>query len=140
MTDRHDTLKAEWEESVRIALLAEKAGIEAIIPVARWKGMGGAVNFNHRNFETFTWAAELGPRNIRVGCILPGAVSTEALSHKAQEGGFVLQGAVRVSVGDEVRVLKAGDGYYFDSRIPHSFENLSDGESKIVSAVTPPNY
>ncbi|MBM1634902.1 cupin domain-containing protein [Sulfitobacter mediterraneus] len=70
----------------------------------------------------------------------PGAVSTEALSHKAQEGGFVLQGAVRVSVGDEVRVLKAGDGYYFDSRIPHSFENLSDGESKIVSAVTPPNY
>ena len=35
MTDRHDTLKAEWEESVRIALLAEEAGIEAIIPVAR---------------------------------------------------------------------------------------------------------
>lgn len=67
MTNRHDTLKAEWEESVRIALLAEKAGIEAIIPVARWKGMGGAVNFNHRNFETFTWAAGLAAKTEEIG-------------------------------------------------------------------------
>ena len=59
MTDRPDTLKVDWQESVTVAQLAEAAGIEAIIPVARWKGMGGKVNFNHRNFETFTWAAGL---------------------------------------------------------------------------------
>ena len=54
MTDRPDTLKVKWDESVKAAQLAEAAGIEAVIPVARWKGMGGKVNFNHRNFETFT--------------------------------------------------------------------------------------
>ncbi len=59
MTDHPDTLKVEWDESVRIAQLADRLGFEAIIPVARWKGMGGKVNFNHRNFETFTWAAGL---------------------------------------------------------------------------------
>lgn len=67
MTDRPDTLKVEWQESVRIAQLAERAGIEAIIPVARWKGMGGAVNFNHRNFETFTWAAGLAAKTEEIG-------------------------------------------------------------------------
>jgi FMNH2-dependent dimethyl sulfone monooxygenase len=59
MTDRPETLKVTWEESKRIAQTADRLGIEAIIPVARWKGMGGKVNFNHRNFETFTWAAGL---------------------------------------------------------------------------------
>lgn len=59
MTNRPETLKVDWAESVAIARAAEAAGIEALIPVARWKGMGGQVNFNHRNFETFTWAAGL---------------------------------------------------------------------------------
>jgi FMNH2-dependent dimethyl sulfone monooxygenase len=67
MTERPDTLKVEWEESVRVAQLAEKAGIEAVIPVARWKGMGGKVNFNHRNFETFTWAAGLAAKTEEIG-------------------------------------------------------------------------
>lgn len=59
MTDSPEVLQVTWDESVRVAQLAEHVGIEAIIPVARWKGMGGSVNFNHRNFETFTWAAGL---------------------------------------------------------------------------------
>ena len=67
MTDRPDTLKAEWQESVRVTQLAEQAGIEAVIPVARWKGMGGKVNFNHRNFETFTWAAGLAAKTEEIG-------------------------------------------------------------------------
>ena len=59
MTDLPEVLQIEWAESVRVAQAAEAAGIEAIIPVARWNGMGGKINFNHRNFETFTWAAGL---------------------------------------------------------------------------------
>ena len=59
MTDSPEVLKVTWDESVRVAQLAEEAGMEAVIPVARWKGMGGNLNFNHRNFETFTWAAGL---------------------------------------------------------------------------------
>jgi FMNH2-dependent dimethyl sulfone monooxygenase len=66
MTDRPDTLKVTWDESVRIAQLADRLGLEAIIPVARWKGMGGKVNFNHRNFETFTWAAGLSAVTERI--------------------------------------------------------------------------
>ena len=69
-----------------------------------------------------------------------GGDSGEAYFHSAQEAGMVIKGAVEVTVGGEKRILKKGDGYYFDSRVPHRFRNVSDGESEILSAATPPTY
>ena len=66
MTSAPGTLRIEWDESVRIARAAEAAGIEALVPVARWRGFGGVTNFNHRSFETLTWAAGLGAATERI--------------------------------------------------------------------------
>ena len=56
-----------WEESVRIAQAADRAGIEAVIPVARWKGMSTDEEIDrHRSFETFTWAAGLAALTERI--------------------------------------------------------------------------
>lgn len=60
------------------------------------------------------------------------------LEHFSNEGGFVIEGALEVSVGDEVRVLYPGDSYLFDSRIPHRFRNVFDGRTVVISACTPP--
>jgi len=47
-----------WDETVRIARAAERAGFEAIIPVARWRSPSTTRDpAAHRSFETFTWAA-----------------------------------------------------------------------------------
>ncbi|QEN87493.1 cupin domain-containing protein [Labrys sp. KNU-23] len=70
----------------------------------------------------------------------PGADSGEAYAHSAQEGGMVLSGAIEITVDGKVEVLRPGDGYYFDSRLPHRFRNIADGRSEIVSAITPPTY
>ncbi|HLW69186.1 MAG TPA: LLM class flavin-dependent oxidoreductase [Candidatus Binataceae bacterium] len=67
MTSAAGTLRIEWCESIRLAQAAEAAGFEAIIPVARWRGFGGATNFNHRSFETMTWAAGLAAATERIG-------------------------------------------------------------------------
>src|SRR5579863_3825101 len=67
MTSAAGTLRIEWCESIRLAQAAEAAGFEAIIPVARWRGFGGATNFNHRSFETMTWAAGLAAATARIG-------------------------------------------------------------------------
>ena len=69
-----------------------------------------------------------------------GADTGEPFSHSAQEAGTVLRGAVEVTVGDECRVLKVGDGYYFDSRMPHRFRNVANEPSTVLSAVTPPTF
>lgn len=61
---------ASWDNNLRLAQLAEAIGIEAMIPIARWKGYGGETNTNGTNFETITWAAGLlaATRQVNVFC------------------------------------------------------------------------
>jgi dimethylsulfone monooxygenase len=51
--------RVEWETMRRIAIEADRLGLEAIVPVARWRGFGGSGNFNGESYEPFTWAAGL---------------------------------------------------------------------------------
>lgn len=71
----------------------------------------------------------------------PGAdTGPELLSHEAEEAGIVVRGSIQVHVGDEVRVLNPGDGYIFDSRLPHRFRNIGDEDCVLISACTPPTF
>lgn len=73
--------------------------------------------------------------------IRPGADTGEQmLSHQAEEAGVVIAGIIEITVGDQVRVLNTGDGYLFDSRLPHKFRNIGDQDCVIISACTPPTF
>jgi alkanesulfonate monooxygenase SsuD/methylene tetrahydromethanopterin reductase-like flavin-dependent oxidoreductase (luciferase family) len=50
----------DWNDTVEIAQAVDRSGMEAILPVGRWRGYGGPSNFNATTFESFTWAAALG--------------------------------------------------------------------------------
>ena len=52
--------EATWPNTLRLAQIADDAGFEALVPVARWRGFGGTTNVNGSTFETYTWAAGLG--------------------------------------------------------------------------------
>ena len=60
------------------------------------------------------------------------------LDHFSTEGGYVIEGALELTVGEDMRVLHPGDSYLFDSRIPHRFRNVHDGRTVVISACTPP--
>jgi transcriptional regulator with XRE-family HTH domain len=64
----------------------------------------------------------------------------EFLTHAGEEAGIVAEGEIEITVADQVKVLRAGDGYLFDSRLPHRFRNVSDGTCRIISACTPPTF
>ena len=71
----------------------------------------------------------------------PGAdTGPELLSHEGEEAGIVTHGQIELTVGDEVGVLEVGDGYLFDSRLPHRFRNIGNSACEIVSALTPPVF
>ena len=71
----------------------------------------------------------------------PGAdTGPEAISHDGEEAGIVVQGSIEVTVDDQVSVLNVGDGYLFDSRLPHRFRNTSASPCIIISACTPPTF
>lgn len=50
---------ARWDEIVEVSQMADRAGIEFILPIARWKGFGGEMNSREWSLETFTFAAGL---------------------------------------------------------------------------------
>jgi alkanesulfonate monooxygenase SsuD/methylene tetrahydromethanopterin reductase-like flavin-dependent oxidoreductase (luciferase family) len=50
---------ARWQGIVAVAQMADRAGIEFFLPIARWKGFGGEMNSREWSFETFTFAAAL---------------------------------------------------------------------------------
>ncbi|KIN74156.1 cupin domain-containing protein [Sulfitobacter guttiformis] len=71
----------------------------------------------------------------------PGAdTGPEFLSHEGEEAGIITRGQIELTVGDAVEVLNLGDGYLFDSRLPHRFRNIAADPCEIVSALTPPVF
>jgi dimethylsulfone monooxygenase len=48
-----------WPDCVRLAQMADRAGIEFILPIGRWKGYGGETDYQGATFETVTWASGL---------------------------------------------------------------------------------
>jgi mannose-6-phosphate isomerase-like protein (cupin superfamily) len=65
----------------------------------------------------------------------PGAdTGEEMLTHAGQEAGVVIEGEIELTVGEQSRLLKSGDGYYFDSSIPHRFRNPGRVQAVLVSA------
>ena len=71
----------------------------------------------------------------------PGADTGEEMySHSGEEAGIVVSGEIELTVGADICVLQSGDGYLFDSRIPHRFRNRGEAECVIVSACTPPTF
>jgi alkanesulfonate monooxygenase SsuD/methylene tetrahydromethanopterin reductase-like flavin-dependent oxidoreductase (luciferase family) len=56
-----------WPETVELARMCDRAGMEVLLPVGRWRGYGGPSNFNNRTFESFTWAAGLGCVTEQIG-------------------------------------------------------------------------
>jgi alkanesulfonate monooxygenase SsuD/methylene tetrahydromethanopterin reductase-like flavin-dependent oxidoreductase (luciferase family) len=50
---------ASWENNLKLAQMADEAGIEFLLPIARWKGYGGETDFEGSTLETITWACGL---------------------------------------------------------------------------------
>ena len=71
----------------------------------------------------------------------PGAdTGPEFLAHEGEEAGIITRGQIELTVGDAKEVLGCGDGYIFDSRLPHRFRNIGNEPCEIVSALTPPVF
>lgn len=58
---------AAWEGVVAAARIADRAGIEFFLPIARWKGFEGETNSRQYSYETFTFAAALSGVTERIG-------------------------------------------------------------------------
>jgi transcriptional regulator with XRE-family HTH domain len=68
----------------------------------------------------------------------PGvAVGEKRHYHHGEECMLVLQGQVRVHLGDAVHDLSPGDAIHFDGRMPHAIENVGENVVRVLTAMTP---
>ena len=70
----------------------------------------------------------------------PGAetASTPYRCRSGEEGGFIIEGEIEITVNGLTRVLKPNEGYLFPSHLEHKMRNTGDVDCVIVSACTPP--
>lgn len=66
---------AVWDEIAEVARIADRAGIEFLLPIAKWNGLGGDADMWGRSFETFTQAAALGAITQNIGLFVTAHVS-----------------------------------------------------------------
>jgi alkanesulfonate monooxygenase SsuD/methylene tetrahydromethanopterin reductase-like flavin-dependent oxidoreductase (luciferase family) len=55
-----------WPDCLRLARMADDCGIDFMLPIARWKGYGGATDFHGTTLETVTWATGLLASTARI--------------------------------------------------------------------------
>ena len=72
---------------------------------------------------------------IKAGC------STDSDNpHEGEEFGFVLEGKIRLFIGNKSYELKKGDSFYFKSEKVHFLKNVGAKTAKILWVSSPPNF
>jgi HTH-type transcriptional repressor of puuD len=69
-----------------------------------------------------------------------GHYGKEMLTHQSVEAGICVKGTLRLDLGDRTYTVSEGDGWFFDSTIPHRFSNPTKKQAILVSANTPGTF
>jgi len=73
--------------------------------------------------------------------IVPPAAGTEGtLQHEGEEMGYVLDGALELTVNGRRHLLRKGDSFVFRSENSHSYRNASQSQARILWINTPPTF
>lgn len=70
ITDAPERWRATWNDNISAAQIADRAGIDFFLPIARWAGFGGKNKVREWSFETFTWAGGLAAATQRIGLFM----------------------------------------------------------------------
>ncbi|MDA3902567.1 MAG: XRE family transcriptional regulator [Desulfuromusa sp.] len=57
--------------------------------------------------------------------------------HPGDELIYLLEGSLQMTIVDDVYILEAGDSLCFKSHLPHRWENIGEGDAKVVWTLSP---
>jgi alkanesulfonate monooxygenase SsuD/methylene tetrahydromethanopterin reductase-like flavin-dependent oxidoreductase (luciferase family) len=69
MSDLDGKLDISWPTTLALAQMSDEMEFEALVPVARWRGFGGATNPQGPGFECFAWAAGISASTQKCGVL-----------------------------------------------------------------------
>ncbi len=65
---------------------------------------------------------------------------SKPISHEGEECTLVIEGKMKIKIGDEFFILKEGDSIYYLASIPHKITSIGDKDLIIISAVAHNNF
>jgi FMNH2-dependent dimethyl sulfone monooxygenase len=89
MSDLEGKLEISWPNTVALARLADEMEFEALVPVARWRGFGGATNPQGSGFEAFAWAAGISALTKKCGVLSTAHMSINHPILAAKQGAVI---------------------------------------------------
>ena len=72
--------------------------------------------------------------------LAPGGATYPDLPHEGEEFGYVLQGSVKIHVGNRVYKAKKGESFYFTPHAKHYIEASSSSGARLIWVSTPPSF
>jgi len=68
---------------------------------------------------------------------IKAGAKTPIHSHPHEQTGCVLRGCLKVTIGEEERILRPGEGYLVLPNTPHGVEVLGEEDALILDTFTP---
>lgn len=72
--------------------------------------------------------------------VSPGGASDGSIEHAGEEVGYVLEGTLELTLGEERYSLAEGDVFTFPSHIPHGYRNSGTGVARILWVNSPATF
>jgi quercetin dioxygenase-like cupin family protein len=66
-----------------------------------------------------------------------GSSGVSNMYHPGDELIYVLDGRIKVVIAGETHILNAGDSLSFKSHLPHRWDNIGEGDAKVVWTLSP---
>jgi FMNH2-dependent dimethyl sulfone monooxygenase len=134
LTSAPERLAADdWSGNLAIAQMADRAGLELLLPVGRWRGWGGASDPMGVSLETYTWAAGLASVTQQIALFTTSHLSTvhplfaakQAATIDHISGGRFGLNIICGWYGKEMGMFNGGTQLPHDRRYDHADEWLS---------------
>lgn len=95
---------------------------------------------SHLTYELLSPGVSHQIEMIRTRIEVGASTCSKPLSHEGEECTLVIEGKMKIQVGDEFFILEEGDSIYYIASIPHKITSIGDKDLVIISAITPSNF
>jgi transcriptional regulator with XRE-family HTH domain len=120
-----------------IAVLMEDGPVET--PVMR-QGERPVIAAGGVALERLTLPKRGGLLQANIHIVQPGGASEGQIVHAGEEVGYVLEGELELTLGEERFECRAGDSFTFSSQLPHGYRNVGDAVARVLWVNTPATF
>lgn len=95
---------------------------------------------SHLTYELLSPDVSQQIEMIRTRIEIGASSCSKPLSHEGEECTLVMEGKMKINIGDEFFILEEGDSIYYIASIPHKITSIGDKDLIIISAVSHNNF